>query len=50
MEAQFYEGGEFMIGQRFEDLNDGERIVKARELAIVWAKAERQTIESRFED
>jgi hypothetical protein len=45
-EAQFFEGDEFIIGLRFEDLNAGDSIVTARELATAWAYAQRKAIET----
>jgi hypothetical protein len=50
VEAQFFEGGDFIIGQRFEDVSDGERIVTAREFAIAWANAERRFVETGVDD
>jgi hypothetical protein len=50
VEAQFFEGGEFFLGRRFEDVNIGDRIVKAREMAIAWAQRERMAIEASLEN
>ena len=48
IEAQFFEGDHFLLGRRFEDANNGERIVKARERAVAWANGKREEIETNF--
>jgi hypothetical protein len=50
VEAQFFEGGEFFLGQRFDDLRADTRIVPARELAIAWANAKRRSIETAIDE
>lgn len=45
VEAQFFEGGDFIFGRRFEDIPGDTRVITGRELAIGWAEAERRAIE-----
>jgi len=45
----FSTGVDFVESHRFDDVSNGERIVKARELAIAWALEERKAIETRLE-
>lgn len=45
VEAQILDPVELVIGQRFIDVEDGDRTIPARESAIAWAKDWRQHIE-----
>jgi hypothetical protein len=38
VEAQILDPVDLVIGQRFIDIEDGDRIVRARDSAIAWAK------------
>jgi hypothetical protein len=46
VEATFFEGDFSFMAHMFRDVDDGERITTARELAILWAEQERKTIEA----
>jgi hypothetical protein len=45
VEVTFFEGEHGFMAHMFRDVDDGERIVPARELAILWAEQERRAIE-----
>jgi hypothetical protein len=45
IEAQIIDPIELVIGQRFADVEDGDRRIKARESAIAWAKDWRAYLE-----
>jgi hypothetical protein len=49
VEAQCFDPVDLVESHRFDDVNTGGRIVKARELAIAWAHEKRKAIEHRFE-
>src|SRR5258708_7788863 len=49
VEAQFFDPVDPVIAQTFQDLNDGDRFMRARELAIAWANDMRKTIETYVE-
>jgi hypothetical protein len=48
VEAQFFEGGDFLLAQRFEDLLADTLIITRRDLT--WANAERRVIETAIDE
>ncbi len=45
VEAQIFDPVDFVIGQRFTEVQDGDRTIRARESAVEWAKDRRAFIE-----
>ena len=46
VEAQIFDPVDFVIGQRFMEVQDGDRTIRARESAVEWAKDRRAFIET----